>query len=177
MRVFLLAALLAAPAGAVDVPEGRFSVPVPRGWTASRDVVEDVRRKVFGVGLTGPKSKEGETARIRVDRYMPGNALFEDAEAFLKRNRQESPLAARGEKTGPLKKATLAGLAAQRFTRETFAYLPPGAAQPKEVAVVQDVVVAPDGRGFWAAELSAPKSEYKKAAKAFEKVLLGLKRN
>lgn len=169
----------AAPAAADYVlHEGRFALRPPQGWSASRDAREDARQKVYGVLLTGPRSVEGVRTIISVAYYPPDNALFKGGAAeFLKRNLEsdERFVAPAGETTSPAAKASLAGLPAQRFTRHSHVYLPPGRMDAKAVAVVEEVYAVPAKMGFYVVSLKASERLARKLKPQFNRVLASLR--
>ncbi|MFI5349824.1 MAG: hypothetical protein ACHQ2Z_09790 [Elusimicrobiota bacterium] len=141
-----------------SLPEGRFSVKPPAGWSASRDPREDERQKAYGVLLSGPRSADGVLSTMSITYYAPGNSLFKGgAEEFLKRNLGGGALIVppAGETTGPVEKSTVGGLSAQRFTRHSHEYIPPDHTDSKEVAVVEEIEVASAKAGFYVIEFKS----------------------
>lgn len=145
-----------------DVAQGRFKAAVPKGWRVTKDV--------DGTGLqaTGPGGKDAPAPTASAVYYPNGNAYFKDAAAFLARQTAPSPVPVAGEKTGPVEAATLAGRKAQRLSRDTFAVYHPPAAEPREVAVKEEVTVVAGKDGFWVVTLSAPAAAWAKNAPAFK---------
>lgn len=153
--------------------EGRFAVRPPAGWTASRDAREDERQKIYGVQLDGPRSADGVLAVISLAYYSSGNTLFKGGAAeFLKRNTgaDERFVPPAGESTSPVKKTELGGLPAQSFTRRTHEYLPPDRTDGKEVAVVEEVEVAPAKEGFYVLQFKVAADQAPKLKRAYAAV-------
>lgn len=172
--VLAVLACAAAPRPAEYVlREGRFAVRAPAGWSASRDPRADERQKVYGVQLSGPRSVDGVLSTISLAYYPPGNTLFKGGAAeFLKRNLggDERFVPPAGETTTPVKKSVLGGLAAQNFTRRTHEYLPPDRTDSKEVAIVEEVEVAPAKAGFYVLEFKASAKQAAKLKRVYAAV-------
>jgi len=167
-------ACAAAPRSAEYVlREGRFALRPPAGWTAERNAREDERQKVYGVRLGGPRGADGVLATISLAYYAPGNALFKGgADEFLKRNLggDERFVPPAGESTSPVKTVALGGLPARSFTRRSHEYLPPDSTDSKEVAVVEEVEVAPAKEGFYVLEFKASEAQAAKLRRAYAAV-------
>lgn len=177
----LVLALLAGAAQAVvlssiryPIPEARYSISVPRGWQPKRDVREDKRSKVYGVLLVGPRADAGVASKISVDFYAPGNTLFPDADAFLKRSHSDGVVPLSGEKTGPIVPAILAGLRGRKFQRKTSEFTPPDSPAARETRITEDTFVAPARGGFFVLTYSAPDALYARGLKSFDAVAASL---
>ena len=166
----VLACAAAPRAPEYVLKEGRFALRPPSGWTASRDAREDERQKVYGVQLGGPRSADGVLAVISLAYYPAGNALFKGGAAeFLKRNSgaDDRFVPPAGESTSPVKKSALGGLPAQSFTRRSHEYLPPDRTDSKEVAIVEEVEVAPAKEGFYVLQFKAAADQAPKLRRAY----------
>ncbi len=168
----------AAAADEYVLPEGRFAVRPPKGWTAARDPREDARQKVYGVTLAGPRSADGILSVIDVAYYPPGNALFKGGAAdYLARNHDDDPRFVKplGEETSPVEKAVVGGRAASRFTRRSREHLPPGRMDSRAVAVFEDVAVVPAGDGFYVVRFKASERLAARLKPAFARALASLR--
>ena len=169
----------ARPAAAeYSLPEGRFVVKTPAGWTASRDPREDERQKAYGVQLSGPRSADGVLSTISITYYTPGNSLFQGGAAeFLKRNLGGDALFVQpaGETTSPVKKSDVGGLPAQRFTRRSREYIPPDRTDTKAVAVVEEIEVVNAKTGFYVLEFKSSAQLAAKLKPVYARVRTGMR--
>ncbi|HXT01877.1 MAG TPA: hypothetical protein VN915_14475 [Elusimicrobiota bacterium] len=174
LALLAVLACAAAPRPAEYVlREGRFAVRPPAGWTAGRDAREDERQKVYGVRLSGPRGADGVLATISLAYYPSGNALFKGGAAeFLKRSlgADERFVPPAGESTSPVKDGELGGLPSKAFTRRSHEYLPPDRMDSKEVAVVEEVEVAPAKEGFYVLQFKASAEQAPKLKRAWSAV-------
>lgn len=152
-----------------EVAGGRFKAAVPPGWRVTKD------REGAGLQATAPGGSDGPAPTASAVYYAKGNPYFKDAADFLARQTSPSPIPVQGEKTGPVEAATLAGRKAQRVSRDTFAVYHPPAAEPREVAVKEEVTVLAGKEGFWVVTLSAPAPAWSKNAPAFKAFRDGFK--
>ena len=160
------------------LPEGRFSVKTPPGWSASRDPREDERQKAYGVQLSGPRSADGVLSTISITYYTPGNTLFKGGAAeFLKRNLGGDALFVQpaGETTSPVKTSVVGGLPAQRFTRHSREYIPPDRTDSKEVGVVEEIEVVSARTGFYVLEFKSSEQLAKMLKPVFARARSGVR--
>lgn len=160
------------------LPQGRFTVKVPAGWSPSRDEREDERQKVYGVELSGPRSADGVLSTISIAFYPPGNALFKGgSEEFMQRNLGGDPriVPPAGETTSPVEKTSVGGLPARKFTRRSHEYLPPDRTDSKEVAVVETIEVADAKAGFYVLEFKSSEQLAAKLKPVYERVRAGVR--
>ncbi|TBR22912.1 hypothetical protein EPO15_06990 [bacterium] len=154
-----------------EVSGGRFKAAAPKGWRVTKD------REGTGLQVTGPAAPDAPAPTASAVYYAKGNPHFKDAADFLARQTAPSPVPIQGEKTGPVEEAKLSGRPAKSLRRDTFAVHRAPAAEPREVAVREELTVLQGKEGFWVVTVSAPAAAWAKQAAAFAAFRDGFKAN
>lgn len=179
MRYLALVFLLSAPPCAWAKGEAyklylssqtKFSCEIPSSWSLGPESEVGEKEKVFSLFLQGGRSKDGIMAKLSVDYYAPGNALFRGPKDYLERNTDDS-IHLHGEKIGPVSATTIGGLKAKRFVRNSIEFPRPRDVDPKEVPITEEIVVIEGKTGFWVAALSTAAGDYRANRLALERLL------
>lgn len=162
MKILLLAALLAAPAAAVETRE--FSAPPPAGWS--------VDASTRGAAFTRPPRKDAAAATIALAYRAAVKGEPADAEAYAKS--RLAPDADFGVSQGwtRAKDARVAGRACPVLERRLKSLDRHAKNRPM---MAETMVVVPAAGGYYLLTLHGPEAARAKDRKAFQRVLDGFK--
>lgn len=155
----------AAPATpAVASPQdGSFTCAAPPGWSA--------RRLADGVIFSGPRDENGVSATIVVRHVPPGDKLYADPTAYMRRITQAPDVAPPGWSVGRVQNAVVAGRAAKRVVNGAAKFVPPNSFRANRVDTRQEHVAVPASRGFYALIYDAPVSLFDRRHAVFARLL------
>jgi hypothetical protein len=149
-----------------------FKVILPSGWSKTEEGfgLSAEEKKVYGIDVLGPSSKDGIVSKISVHYYAPGNLLHKTMETFITIHaRPVLGVNLDGREYGQVKDDRVAGRPAKVFERRVYEYIPPDAFKPKKIAVYERFVVMPSNKGFYVLRYSAPEDIAEKYQSVFEK--------
>jgi hypothetical protein len=149
-----------------------FKVILPSGWSKTEEGfgLSAEEKKVYGIDVLGPSSKDGIVSKISVHYYAPGNLLHKTMGTFITIHaRPVLGVNLDGREYGQVKDDRVAGRPAKVFERRVYEYIPPDAFKPKKIAVYERFVVMPSNKGFYVLRYSAPEDIAEKYQSVFEK--------
>ena len=157
------------------VSEGRyFKVTLPSGWSKIEEIfgLSAEEKKVYGVRVRGPISKDEIASMISVHYYAPGNLLHETMERFINIHAQPAlGVNIDGKEYGRVRDESVADRPAKVFERKVYEYIPPRALKPKKVAVSECFVVMSANKGFYVLRYRAPEDIAEEYRPVFEKMI------
>ncbi len=148
-----------------------FDCIVPQGWGVYKNPEFSSKKSMlFGLRLVGPRSPSGAFVRIEADYFAPGNRVHKSPEKYIRVVAQlDGGISLPGEKITPPEAAEFNGLPATRFTVRTYDFIRVTKTSDKKVAIQEEHLVIPAGKGFYVLEYTAPPVLINEYRPVFEK--------
>lgn len=150
-----------------------FDCIVPHDWGVYKSPEFSTRKsKLFGLRLVGPRSPKGALVRIDAHYFSPGNRVHDSAEKYVRTVAMLDGgvgIGLPGEKITRPEPAEFKGLKATRFTVNTFDFIRVTRTSDRKVAIKEEHLVIPVGKGFYVLEYTAPPDLINKYRPIFEK--------
>lgn len=169
LLTLLSCAVLAAAAPAKSAaPKERawssdaFSTVLPAAWYAEA--------RPDGVSARSPEDDGGVATVITVRYFAPGGPE-KSVDSYLARQTAKPVVEVHGWSVGTPAPAKVAGRDARRLVNETSEFSPPSGMPPREVPMREEHVLVPAAKGFYLLLFYAPRSQYAKQKRAFDRAL------
>lgn len=150
-----------------------FDCIVPHDWGVNKNPeFSSKKSKIFGLRLVGPRSPSGALVRIDADYFAPGNRGHDSPEEYVRTVAMLDGgvgIGLPGEKITRPEPADFKGLKATRFTVNTFDFIRVTRTSDRKVAIQEEHLVIPAGKGFYVLEYTAPPDLINKYRPIFEK--------
>jgi len=167
--------------------KGIFACDIPKQWRIDDGTMQfglsPEKKKIFGIHAFAPEFSE-RPVRISVHFYADGNMLHKDMNEFIQSHAK--PILGyvpEGSSYGPVKSAIIAGRKAKKFEQKKSEFVAdrsirePGENDPrvyekmaKKIYVVEQFIVIPAQKGFYALSFYAPAETAHLFQQAFDKV-------
>ncbi len=159
----------------VAAAPAKSSAPKERKWSA--DAFECVLPSAWyaearpdGVSARSPED-DGGVASVITIRYMSPDGPEKTIDSYLARQTAKPAVEVHGWSIGTPEPALVAGRASRRLVNATSEFTPPSGAPPREVPMREEHVLVPAAKGFYLLLFYAPRSQYAKQKRAFDRAL------